>query len=139
MTDAIGKATIEVRVTEIPKVRALLAERERFKLALDIYADPANWNCTEFGEYHEHSDKCCNDGWWNRSDKHGYSVAQSAIAGGEESPDVIGDALTCTMPVASFVGMMAQLRLARDLVAACEANGFYEELTKSFREAEKEG
>ena len=55
------------------------AEIERLREALAIYADPKNWQCTEFGEYHEHGEKCCLDGWWVRSDAHGYELAQKAL------------------------------------------------------------
>jgi hypothetical protein len=62
------------------KLIALEAERNALRACLEIYADPMNWCCTEFGEYHEHGDTCCKDGWWNRSDAHGYSPAQECLA-----------------------------------------------------------
>lgn len=60
------------------RLAALSAEVERLREALKVYADEKNWHCTEFGEYHEHGEKCCKDGWWTRSE-HGYDVAREAI------------------------------------------------------------
>lgn len=60
------------------RLTALSKEVERLREALKVYADEKNWHCTEFGEYHEHGEKCCKDGWWTRSE-HGYDVAREAI------------------------------------------------------------
>ena len=40
--------------------------------------------------------------------------------------------------VAEYRNQLALLRLASDLVAACEAQGFFIEITEAYREAEKE-
>lgn len=55
-----------------------LQENERLRGALEVYADEKNWHCTEFGEYHEHSEKCCKDGWWTL-DENGYRIAREAL------------------------------------------------------------
>lgn len=60
------------------QLMAAKKEVERLREALKVYADEKNWHCTEFGEYHEHGEKCCKDGWWTRSE-HGYDVAREAI------------------------------------------------------------
>lgn len=50
----------------------------RLREAMGKYADAMNWHCTEFGEYHEHGEKCCKDGWWTRSEN-GYDIAREAL------------------------------------------------------------
>lgn len=60
------------------QLMAAKKEVERLREALKVYADEKNWHCTEFGEYHEHGEKCCKDGWWTRSE-HGYDVAREAL------------------------------------------------------------
>lgn len=63
------------------RVQQLMASRkeiERLREALKVYADEKNWHCTEFGEYHEHGEKCCKDGWWTRSEN-GYDIAREAL------------------------------------------------------------
>ena len=58
------------------------AESERLRHALETYADRTRWACSDFGEYHEHSSRCCRD-WWQGADdadfRSGWAVAEEAL------------------------------------------------------------
>lgn len=66
------------RLREAAKWEPVEAENRRLREALGIYAAEKNWHCTEFGEYHEHGEACCKDGWWVIGGN-GFDIARTAL------------------------------------------------------------
>lgn len=74
-----NEAVIAERDNLRQQLAASQAREAELRKCVELYADVKNWECTDWGEYHEHNEECCLDGWWVRNGS-GCEPAQACLA-----------------------------------------------------------